>query len=361
VPIRPLRRGDIPAISSLYEHVSRSGSRTPPLGLAAYFERTCLDYPWFDQELPSLVYEDADGEIVGFLASHVRRLRFDGRVIRLACGGQMVTEPAARNRAVGAFLLAKLLEGPQDVTITDTAGEITRRMWARLGGVTTPVSSMTWTRVFRPWQFGAPRVVGDRARRARRLSALLDAGSRRAVSSLRAAGSEHSGEPLTPSAVVDHLPSIAGHLRVAPAYDEAFVRWLFERLPETRTYGDFRARLVRSGASAAGWYAYYSKPGGLSHVIQIAAQPREIGGVIDHLLADAEKQGSAAIQGRVEATLLEPLARRSSIFRWQGEALIHARDVNLLAALLGDDTMLTRMEGEWWMAHHLEPFRTGGA
>ena len=71
--IRPLERDDLPQVVSLYEHVARSGSRTPPPGLAAYFERTFLDHPWADPEIPSLVYADGD-KIVGFLGSSVRRL-----------------------------------------------------------------------------------------------------------------------------------------------------------------------------------------------------------------------------------------------------------------------------------------------
>jgi hypothetical protein len=37
----------------------------------------------------------------------VRRLRFDGRPITLACSGQLVTEPSLRHLAPGAFLLRR--------------------------------------------------------------------------------------------------------------------------------------------------------------------------------------------------------------------------------------------------------------
>ena len=76
--IRPLERADLPQVVSLYEHVARSGSRTPPPGLAAYFERTFLDHPWADAEIPSLVYADGD-KILGFLGSSVRKLELEGR------------------------------------------------------------------------------------------------------------------------------------------------------------------------------------------------------------------------------------------------------------------------------------------
>src|SRR2546425_837095 len=84
--IRPCERADLPEVASLYEYVMRSGTRNPPLGLAEYFERTFFDCPWTDPEIPPLVYKDGGGRIIGFLGSHVRRLRLDGHPIRLACG-----------------------------------------------------------------------------------------------------------------------------------------------------------------------------------------------------------------------------------------------------------------------------------
>ena len=37
-------------------------------------------------------------------------------------------------------------------------------------------------------------------------------------------------------------------------------------------------------------------------------------------------------------------------------ALIHARDPEVLHAVQAGRALLTRLEGEWWMGHHLEPF-----
>ena len=97
--IRPCERDDVPAVASLYEHVARSGSRAPAPGLEAYFERTFFDHPWFDPEIPSLVYVDDDGAIAGFLGSSVRRLLFDGRPVRMAVSGPLVADPSVRRRA----------------------------------------------------------------------------------------------------------------------------------------------------------------------------------------------------------------------------------------------------------------------
>src|SRR5712691_2027348 len=157
--IRRCERDDLPGVATLYEQVVRSGTRSPPPRLAEYFERTFFEYPWADPEIPSLVYEDAGGRIVGFLGSHVRRLRLDGHPTRLACGGQLVVEPDVRTTAVGAFLFRAYLAGPQDITITDGANESVRRMWAASGGETALLKSMVWTRTLRPIRYGGDYIL----------------------------------------------------------------------------------------------------------------------------------------------------------------------------------------------------------
>ena len=132
--IRPLERRDLPAVARLYERVARSGSSDPPPALVTYFERTLLDHPWYDAELPSLVYADRNGRIVGFLGVHARRLLLRDRPLRMVCSGQLVADPDAGAPGVGGLLLRKCLAGPQELTITDGATEAVRVLWQRLGG-----------------------------------------------------------------------------------------------------------------------------------------------------------------------------------------------------------------------------------
>ena len=94
--------------------------------------------------------------------------------------------------------------------------------------------------------------------------------------------------------------------------------------------------------------------------VQVAAHEHEVGDVLDHLLHDARSRGASGIQGRVEAHLRAPLSRRRAVFHASGFlALLHSRDAGILHAIQSGWALLTRLEGEWWMGHHLEPF--GGA
>ena len=81
---------------------------------------------------------------------------------------------------------------------------------------------------------------------------------------------------------------------------------------------------------------------------------RDVGDVLDDLFADANAGGSAAIQGRVAAHLLQPLSLRRAVLHPSGYlSLIHARDPELLYSVQSGRALLTRLEGEWWMGHHL--------
>jgi len=362
--IRPLSLDDLPAVVSLYERIHRSGSPTPPPGLAAYFARTFLNHPWADPDIPSLVFEDG-GQILGFIGSTVRRLRFDGRPIRLGCSGPFFVNPDTPSKSVGPFLLRHYMQGPQDLTITDAANETVRRIWQRFGGGCLHLSSIRWTRLFRPMQCVADELLIRAGKRRVQLAVrpalrVLDSVVTRIPrTGFRPAPPEVTGEPLTPDLMIEHLPVIARSLRVYPDYDGCFLRWLFRELGEVRRLGVRCAMLVRDkDGSVLGWYVYLIRTEGLSQVLQIAAPEENVGPVIDHLLAHARAAGAPGLLGRLEPRLLVPLATRRCFLHNKGRyfAMIHSRVPGLTAAIREGSALLTRMEGETWYGHWSEPF-----
>jgi hypothetical protein len=338
----------------------RSGGRTPPPRLAAYFERTLLDQPWADPEIPSLVYEGDDGRILGFLGSHVRRLRFDGRPVRMACPGQLVSDPGHRHHAAGALLMRRFLSGAQDLTVAEGTTSV-RRMFETLGGVALQSPSVNWTRLLSP-----ARALGDellaRSRRgqlkaaARPVFATVDVAATRIFRALRIGEPPTQGEPLTPEALIEHLPLIHQGTRVIPEYSEAFLQWLFAEMAFVRTRGPLVGRLVRNQDRVLGWYVTYMPPGGVGQVMQIGAAGRDLGAVIDHLFHHAWRSGTSALEGRLEPTLFEPFSGRRCLLRYGSRVLAHSREPELLEAVTRGQAFLTRMDGEWWMGHQREPF-----
>ncbi len=92
--IRPLRPDDLGEVARLYELIVRSGRVEAAPELIRYFERTLIEYPWADPEVPPFVHVDEAGAIDAFQGSYVRRARFDGRPIRIACAASSCRTPA---------------------------------------------------------------------------------------------------------------------------------------------------------------------------------------------------------------------------------------------------------------------------
>jgi Acetyltransferase (GNAT) domain len=353
--IRPLQKNDLPEVAALFELVMRSGSPTPPRHLADYFERI-LDHPWADPEIPSLVYLDQAGSIVGFIGSHVRRLRFHGQRIRVGVTGQFISHPDARNRAVGAMLLRRYFAGPQDMAMTSAVGDMTR-IWKALGGHVAYLGSIRWIRIFdlastagyaleRLGKAGWKPVARPLFSTAQALCERL------AVVSFRVPQPGTQAEDLGAETLLEHLPSVSGSLRMYPDYDATYLDWLFHEMTEVRSRGTLVKRLVLdANGRILGWYVAYLQPGGISQVMQIAARDRDVEVVVDHLFHDAQHSGTALIFGQLEPKLFEPLTRRRCLLHPGGNLLVHSRNPQILDAVLTGQVMISRMEGEGWMGH----------
>jgi len=353
--VRPLERSDIDQIAALYRFVDNSDWRIPPAEVPSWFERTLFEDPWADADIPTLVHVEQSGEVTAFIASHVRRMRFDDRTIRLAAAGPLIVHPKVRSQAVGPRLWRQYLLGPQELTITDGASDEMRQIFELIGGQMMHPSSMAWARVFRPFSFVGNRLLHFRPR-ARSVGAgvwpPLDAVARKAVPYFASAhASSTRREPLTPRLLLEHLPLVTRSLRLFPDYDERYLTWLFTELHHNRTWGTPVCRLVRDQHDRVlGWYVYYLLQGRGCQVVHVAAGDRRAGDVLDALFADAIEQGGAAVQGRVEPRVLAALAHRGALFRYSARSLVHSKDPELLAILASGQALLTRLEGDWWMS-----------
>lgn len=358
--IRPLEHRDLDAVAWLHARSAYpDADQTQAEKFRAFFERTLLDHPWTDPELPSLVYEE-DGQVSAFVGSYVRPMVFDGRPIRMACSANLLAHPRARTHAAGALLTRQYLSGPQELTITDGANETVRRMWEALGGQTVHVSCLAFVHVLRPVglvaERAASRVGGSGAERVvAPIARLLDA----APSRFRrpAAANEFATRKLTPAGLVEHLGAVDLGLRLLPAYEVDYLAWLFSELdrvgeeavfPERIRRGPLFAELVTEGDAVIGWYVTQLRRNGLCRVLQLAAQPRSVGAVFDRLARRAAKLGAVGIYGRLEPHLVAPLEeRRTRILFGRSKMLVHG-DQAIVDAILRGEALLTRLDGEWW-------------
>jgi hypothetical protein len=356
--IRGFREDDIPPVARLWNTVFRARFSVASSDAEGFLERTLLSHPWSDSDLPSLVYAQRDGKIVGFLGACVRRMTFDGRPIRTISSAHFMIDPTAHAQGVGALLLGRLLSGPQELTTTDTASAATRALWRSLGGSTFQLGSVSWLRIFRVSPVASralARRFGDerwflRSRALWRLAEPVLDRALRLISppSSRKEMQEVLSVALTPTNAAEHLPPITAGFRMRPIYEEAYLAALFQDLDQF-VDGVPVARVLQSAERPVGSYVYLLRPGEICPVLQVACREEDAGAVLDGLFEDARARGAAAIVGRVEPHLWESLAQNGALFFASDERrLIHSREPELLNAIYSGDALMTRLDGEWW-------------
>lgn len=356
--IRALRSDDVAAVARL--HADALGRAELVGRLASFFERTLVDAPSSDPEIPSLVAVD-DGKIVGFLGSYVRPMDFDGRAVRVACSAHLLTDASVRTQALGALLLRRYLDGPQDATITDGATRDVQRMWESLGGASAHLQSLVWVEPIRPAALAAHRFA-HRLRTPRvesvlrPLSSLVDVPARRA---LRAHDPSVEVSQSDAEGFTDAAARAGAAFALRPSYDVSYLGWLFAELQRLATEPSvFPDRVVRgrldvctvaSAGRELGAFVCQIRPGGACRVLAIAARERDAPAVLAAVRARAEHEGAAAVFGRVEPHLLQGLWERRVLIRFGGgRMLVKSADPALESAPALGRALLTRLDGEWW-------------
>ena len=141
----------------------------------------------------------------------------------------------------------------------------------------------------------------------------------------------------------------------APPMTTAFVEWLLHNVASVGARGTLVSVGLRDEEAIVGWYVYFLRPGGISDVLQVAGA-RARGAVSTTSLRDARGRGAALLRGRIERV-------SSSRSRPAGVSSATTAARSCMPASPRSprhspipDTLLTRLDGEWWMGHHLESF-----
>ena len=150
--VRPFVEADIAQVAEVHRAAFRRGNDTGAAEYTEYFTRVFLDTA--DRGISSLVFQDHDGRIVGFVGIVPRRIAIAGRHYHAAISSQFIVDPSTHVALVALRLAKAYLDGPQDLSIADEANDVSRKIWEGLGGTTALLLSMYWTRALRPAQLG---------------------------------------------------------------------------------------------------------------------------------------------------------------------------------------------------------------
>lgn len=355
--IRSFVEKDIPQVARLHRTVFGPGGRNGRAGpdaYQAYFTRVFLDNPSRDPMLPSLVYQEDDGSIVGFVGVVPRRMSMNGQPLQAAISSQFVVYPASRTSLVAVRLLKAFLEGPQDLSIADEANDVARGIWEGFGGTTSLLHSIHWTRPLQPARLILSFLRGrgslaPLAVVAGPLARIVDSLATRIPGShLRQSTPRVSADDLREETFLACLPEFAGVGSLRVEYDDRTFPWLLERAAQRKVGGRLQKAVIRNEQKILGWYLYHLDQGGIADVLQIGANSSSIHEILDHLFYQAWRQGAIAVTGRLEPRFLQALSDKYCLFHRRGPwMLVNAKKPELLQSFQNGDVFFSRFDGEW--------------
>ena len=357
--VRPFVETDIDKVAELHRRVFRRGESLSAELVASYrryFSDVVLNNPWADPKMPSLVYELLDNEIAGFIGVVPKPMLMGGEPIAAAVSSQFIVDPERRATTLaGIQLMRAFLDGPQDLSIADEANDSSRKLWEGLGGSTSLLYSVHWTRPLRPARLALSSLSKRKklallATLARPVAAFSDViAARLPGSPFRLGPCEMSGEEASDDTLVACIHEHAAKLAVRPDYDASSFSWLLERCARRGHLGRLHRVLLRDPKGhVVGWYVYFAKRGGIGQVLHMAAKRGFAGAVMNHLSVEARRQSVVALTGRLEPDFLRALSSAYCMLqRGRYWMLIHSRKQDILAALHRGDAHLSRIEGEF--------------
>ena len=355
--VRAFIEDDIPQVVALKWRFLHNRSGSPPPTLETYIRELFFHGPFSEKTLPSLVYENEHGRVVGFLGVLRRRMSLHGKPIEAAVSTSLVVDPDSRSTMAGLRLMNWFLSGKQDLAMTDTANHLTQQLWIRLGGSKAPLYAMHWSRPLRPAHYAvyaACRSGRSAFSKAFGLGSkpvcrIVDAIAARIPSSpFRQRPPVVSEEELTADTLLACMRDFSEPRSLRPEYDRDSVMWLLDFMSRMNGYGSLRKILLRNRENKIiGWYLYYLRQGGVGEVVQVGASPSSVDTVLDHLSHHAWTHGAIALHGRLDPHL-SPESFGKYCFYFPGNRLlVHSRDPELTRQIQSGSAFLTRLDGEW--------------
>jgi hypothetical protein len=364
---RAFAKDDIAEVADLFAEVFLSGLETDMGDLRSHVEAVYFDNPFYDEDCPSLVYCDAKGDIVAFLGVTPRRMRFGEETIKTAIVGNLMVKgtkggagsergPALSHghQLAPAALIKMLFRGSQDLTLSDTAIDASRRIWERSGGVAVRLYSMSWLCILKPLSFG----IGTLERRGRlrtlfKLSKPIGTLGDQVVKPFFASPDaslldECTIDNVDPGDMVQELKQCR-HYDLVPDYTEESLAWVLKMAGSRRHHGPLRAFIARDkNGKALGWAIYAGQPGQTGYLLQLYASPQTIDRVVNCLLFDAAESGIAALSGKADPLFVDAIGRGNGVLRFNAWTLARTKRPELLNPILLGKAMFSELESEGW-------------
>ena len=349
-------------VAELFQRVFLKRANPPTESLVQYLRTLFLESPERDPDIQSQVYVRRDGAVAGFIGALALPMSLSDRPVRAAICSCLMVDRYAEDPLAGARLLRTFLSGPQDISLSETASDVSANMWSKLRGVALPAYSLEWVRLIKPTGF-LVELLADRFPAARILSPLawsVDAWNRRksAGSSPRwstvpviaeAGPGQVNDIAIDNETLIELVPRFTSTYLLHPRWTSDSLRRILADAAKKARYGDITRRMVVSrGGAPIGAFIYHGRPGRVGYVLQILAAPGQTGPVVDCMIARAAASGLVALRGRTQPALLDAMLTRRCAFTHLSSTVVHARDRALIEPFLTGHAFFNGLAGEAW-------------
>lgn len=356
---RPFDRDDAPAVADLFRSVMLRSTRPAGADLVAYLRHYYLEGPFADPECPALVHVSSDGRIDGFAGRVVQPFAFNGRKLRAAIVGNLMVRDHADAPLAGARLLKRQMSGPQDLTLSETAGDAALAMWRQLKGDVLEHHSLDFIRVLKPARY-AIDLLASRIGAARLLAPLgsvVDRALAAKAGPLRWTGLPEGFrpqrgircEPITPDAFVGCFRQWTGEEAIAPLWPGDCLPAVLAEAMSKRAWGapHLRAAVTANG-KPIGACLFHFAGSGPARITDIIHAPGQAGPVLDALFSEARALGASCVHGRATPHLFDALLSRRVLFVHMAASVIAAGDPEIVMAFRQGKVHFNGLVGERW-------------
>jgi hypothetical protein len=329
--ILSFEHSDVPAVASLFMKVFRKRNVPPATSLQQYLASLYLENPWRDPQYSSLTYKDSQRNLIGFIGALPRPMLFrNRRIIGVVAGNHMV-DPDAKDPFAGILLLKRLLQGKQDLTFSDSANDVSQRLWEATGAKTLHIYSLRWLRILKPGCLALSLLRRTRHAAFLRyplipLGLLIDrlVGKVWLNKDFSAALLESLDGPMNPDEIPELLSRWNQDKALRPDYDRRGFEWILE----------------------------------MARHLQVVAKPGSFEQVFRHLCSRALQHGSVALEGLVDPAVLRDLEKNKCLlFERNLTTIAHSENPEILNSMFRGEAFLTRLDAEWWTRLQGDSFR----
>ncbi len=356
IDIRPCTEADLPAVVDLLL-ANMPAERRRPGPLMDHAREVYFRHPWVHPEVAPLVCFGADGRLNGFIGATARHMLFKGEPILVAVPGNFVVRPGPDGR-VDAFsaigLVRRFLTGPQDLSLTDTSNDMSRRMWEAAGGAVVAGLSVDWFRPIRPVQALLQVVEAERktplpmSRGLHAVGRVADLAGAPVLA--RMGAGKRVDFTLTPFDPEFLLQLLGRHRAydIVGAYDRNGLDWLMRQIEAKAAGRTLSCHTVTDGKQPLGAFAYLLRPDGYAEMLFSYAREGRYDFLLSAMVEDAASKGAAVLTGTVKPPRLPSYKAQRCFFFANQWTVVHSRRPELSEAFHRGRALVTAMDGEKW-------------